>query len=318
VNGTAIPDTRRQPGETAFYGSADSKKNLWILLFSAAIVVLAAVLLAYGRDYYFLDLVDRPFSPKHADLKPSGTIGLRLGISGFIMLAMVYLYPLRKHWARLGRIGRTKNWFDFHVFLGLSAPVLISFHSAFKLHGFAGMAYWTMLALVGSGIVGRYFYAQIPRNISAAEMSLKEMQDLKLSLLNDLKIQKSISFQAVEALFRLPESQEVQAMSTLKALACMIGMDILRPFRVWSLRRSGIRADGRFPWFGGVIRTGNRELEEAILLASKQSALSGRILFLSKTQRVFHGWHIIHRPFSISFAVFVIIHVTVVTWLGYY
>ncbi len=298
--------------------NAETRQRAYLILIAAAVIGLAVAISIHGWDYYILDQSQRPFSPKHIDLKPSGKIGLRLGILGFTMLILVYLYPLRKYWRTLGQIGKTKNWFNFHVLMGLSAPVVIQFHCAFKVHGFAGMAYWTMMALVASGIVGRYFYAQIPRNISAAEMSLKEMEELKASLLESLNLEKILPQSEVEALFRLPDSREVQAMPIYSALIRMIVWDIARPFRIWSLRRHAMKAKGRFLVFWGIIPTRNPELERAIDLASKQTALSKRILFLSKTHRVFHLWHVIHRPFSLSFAAFAIIHVAVVTWLGYY
>jgi hypothetical protein len=46
------------------------------------------------------------------------------------------------------------------------------------MNGIAGVAYWIMMAAVASGVVGRYFYSKIPRHLSAAEMSLKEMEEL--------------------------------------------------------------------------------------------------------------------------------------------
>jgi hypothetical protein len=98
----------------------------------------------------------------------------------------------------------------------------------------------------------------------------------------------------------------------------MIAWDIARPFRVWALRRRKERTEGRiFSWWG-IRRTRNSELERTISLASRQAALAKRILFLSRTQQIFHLWHVIHRPFSFSLAAFVIIHITVVIWLGYY
>jgi hypothetical protein len=301
-----------------FLASAEKRQKAYLIMVASAVIALAIALSYYGWDYYILDYSQRPFSPRHEELKPSGSIGLRLGMLGLALFALVYLYPLRKYWPTLGRIGKTKNWFDFHVLLGLSAPVVITFHCAFKMHGFAGMAYWTMLALVGSGLIGRYFYAQIPRNIRATELSMQEMQDLKTSLLEGLKAQKILQPTEIERLFHLPDSAEVQSMPMLKALVRMIALDLARPFRVWSLRRRGIRRGAHSPVFGGILPTRNAELEQAIRLASRQAALSKHILFLSKTHRVFHGWHVIHRPFSLSFAAFVIIHVAVVTWLGYF
>jgi hypothetical protein len=281
------------------------------VLISALLLIPAAILLVYGSDYYSLDPATRPFSPKHEQLKSGGDLGLPLGMLGFCLFVLVYLYPLRKHWAYLGRLGITRNWFNWHVFLGLMAPVVITFHSAFKFQGFAGMAYWTMLALVCSGLIGRYIYAQIPRTINAAEMSLREMHDLKDALLNELSSPNMAWMSEAELLFHLPNSKEVQAMPLAAALGRMVWLDIVRPFRVWMLRRRVAAQKGN-SFSAGILAMKDAELENAISMAAKRAALSKRILFLSKTERVFHLWHVIHRPFSISFAAFVIIHVAVV------
>jgi hypothetical protein len=252
------------------------------------------------------------------ELKPSGRIGLRLGYLGFSLFILVFLYPLRKHWRALGRIGKTRNWFNCHVFLGLAAPLIVTFHSAFKIGGFAGMAYWTMAALVASGIVGRYIYAQIPRNISAAEMSLKEMIHLKETLLAELKSQTAFALSDIERLFHLPTAGAVESMSLMRALSQMALMDFVRPFRIWRFKNQAAKMALQSHFPAGVLTGKDKEFKKAISLVSRESKISVRILFLSKTQQVFHMWHIVHRPFSISFAVFVIIHVAVALWLGYF
>jgi hypothetical protein len=318
VSGASVETNPKEAGYTVPLSGSDKRQRIYLVLMIAAAMALTIAVSIYGLEYYILGPAQRPFSAKHPDLKPSGTIGLRLGMLGFFLFILVYLYPLRKQWSFLARIGKTKNWFDFHVLMGLVAPVVITFHSAFKIHGFAGMAYWTMIGLVVSGIIGRYFYAQIPRNISSAEMSLKEMQELKTSFLEVLSRQKVLDLLGIELLFRLPDAGEVQRMPLFRALLQMVALDIARPLRVWALRRKGRSFLQNVGTLGGIIGTTNRELERAVSLASRQAALSKRILYLSKTQRVFHLWHIVHRPFSISFAIFVIIHITVVFWLGYF
>ncbi len=294
------------------------RHRFWMILGTFLGAALAVALTAYGWDYYILDQAHRPLSAKHDYLKPSGTIGLRLGILGLVIFLLIYLYPLRKRWPALQRIGKTKNWLDFHIMLGLTAPVIVSFHCAFKIHGFAGMAYWTMIGLTVSGIIGRYFYAQIPRSIGAAEMSWKEMSGLSAQLMEELHVQKAVPASMLASIFRLPGSQEVQAMSLWRALLQMLWLDLTRPFKVCALRRRAAGWFERLTTLGGIFHTRHAELEGAIALASKQAALAKRILFLSKTHRVFHLWHVIHVPFSLSFAIFVIIHVSVVIWLGYF
>ena len=107
--------------------------------------------------------MDRPFSPKHHMLRPSGPIGLYLGFMGVALFLGIFLYPIRKHWAWLRQIGNTRHWLDIHVLMGLTAPFIIAFHSTLKFKGIAGMAFWIMFAVSVSGVVGRYLYAQIPR-----------------------------------------------------------------------------------------------------------------------------------------------------------
>lgn len=297
--------------------SAEKRQTTYLVLIAGVAAGLVCTLIIYGWDYYLLDLGERPYSMKHHSLRPSGTIGLRLGVVSFFMFVIVFLYPLRKHWRLLGRIGKTRNWFNLHILFGLIAPAVVTLHSAFKVQGFAGMAYWAMIALVVSGIIGRYFYAQIPRNIHAAEMSLKEMQDLKAQLVAELRSQGRFKGDGIEQLFCLPDSRAIQSMSLMKSIGTMLALDMTRLFNVWALRRSGLKAEGRSSLTGGVLSTRHRELEHAIRLASDQAALARQILFLSKTHTIFHWWHVIHRPFSISFGILVLIHVGVMTWLGY-
>ena len=60
-----------------------------------ALIVGVAV---YGFDYYTLGSADRPFSPKHHVLRPSGAIGIKLGFMGLTMFLAIFVYPLRKKW----------------------------------------------------------------------------------------------------------------------------------------------------------------------------------------------------------------------------
>jgi hypothetical protein len=81
-----------------------------------------------------------------------------------------------------------------------------------------------------------------------------------------------------------------------------------------------LRAAGFFAWLiavFGIFQTRNPELEFAIQTARKQASLSKRILFLSRTKQVFNLWHVVHRPFSYSFAILAILHIVVVLGMGY-
>src|ERR1700741_1557091 len=180
-------------------------------LFATLIIALTV----YGYDYYTLGLEDRPFSPKHIALRPSGVIGIKLGWLGVIMFLIIFLYPLRKAWPWLMKKGSSRPWLDYHVILGIAAPFVIAFHSSFKFAGFAGMAFWIMFAVSVSGIVGRYLYGQIPRNLKAAEMTQKELQEMQAKLGEQLATQRVLGKADLRDVLSLPSVERVQKMPTV-------------------------------------------------------------------------------------------------------
>ena len=229
---------------------------------TAAFLFLAAIAI-YGADYYILPLDQRPYSAKHELLRPSGTIGLKLGIFGTVLFFIIFLYALRKVIPWLGRIGTARHWMDFHVIAGISAPVVIAFHASFKFQGIAGVAFWIMLAVALSGIVGRYLYAQIPRSLSAAEMSLGELHDNERMLAEFLLVQSVFSEEQLRKALKAPSPERASQVGALAAIVQMLAFDLAMPFRMAKLRRlaggsAGLRS------LGGLVSSGNREVEDIV------------------------------------------------------
>jgi len=284
----------------------------WLLALSVVVVIAG-----YGYDYYALGALNRPFSPKHHLLRPSGTIGIKLGMLGVLLFFLIYLYPLRKRWGWLGRQGNSRHWLDFHVVLGATAPIIIAFHSCFKFGNIAGMAFWSMLVVTMSGFVGRYLYSQVPRGLSAAELSMKEMQEREATLQKELAEQRATFGFSVDALYQLPTAAEVAKTPMITSLLSMFLIDFKRPFRASLVR---LQEAGFGAWLFslcGLLPTRDHKLERAIRVAQKQATLSKHILFLTRTQEVFKLWHVVHRPFSYAFAILAIIHIGIALFMGY-
>ncbi len=284
----------------------------WLLALAIVLVIAG-----YGLNYYTLSAADRPFSPKHDALRPSGPVGIKLGMFGVFLFFLIYLYPLRKKWGWLARQGNSRHWLDFHVVLGTLAPIVIAFHATFKFGNIAGMAFWSMFAVTLSGFVGRYLYAQIPRNLNAAELTMKEMTEIEESMRRELAAQNLSFGKRMEKLYDLPTPQDVEHMPMLIALLYMILIDLRRPFRLSILR---LQSTGFGSWVTslfGFLRTRDSKLEHVIGVAQKQAKLSKRILFLSRTEQVFNLWHVVHRPFSYAFALLALIHIALALYMGY-
>ncbi len=289
------------------------------LLFGYAVAItLILGLTVYGFNYYTLAPADRPFSAKHTLLKPSGAIGLKLGFLGLAMFLTIFLYPLRKKWAWLGRQGSARHWLDFHVLLGLAAPFVIAFHASFKFSGFAGTAFFIMVAVSLSGIIGRYLYSQIPRSLNAAEISIGELQDMQQRLAQQLDEQSLLPQSDLRSLLRLPSREAVDRLPMLAALLYMMALDVLRAFRIASVRRHALSFGSKITTLAGLLPTRNRALERAIHTAKEEAGLSKRVLFLARSQQVFQLWHVVHKPFSYSFAALALIHIVVVFMMGYF
>src|SRR6202790_1946586 len=211
-----------------------------VLLAWLTAVAVILIIAGYGFNYYTLSAAQRPFSPKHYALRPSGPIGINLGLLGVFLFFLIYLYPLRKKWGWLARQGNSRHWLDFHVVLGTTAPIIIAFHASFKFGNIAGMAFWSMLCVTLSGFVGRYLYAQGPRTLNAAELSMKEMQEREESLRQELATQKLTFGSRMEALYDLPTPDDVEHMPMIIALLYMILIDLRRPFQISLLRLQAV------------------------------------------------------------------------------
>jgi hypothetical protein len=68
---------------------------------------------------------------------------------------------------------------------------------------------------------------------------------------------------------------------------------------------------------GGLLSSSSPEVERVVRLVRRKASFSRRVIFLGHTQRVFHLWHVIHRPFSYAFAVLAVLHIVVVMGLGF-
>jgi hypothetical protein len=298
--------------------AAERAHRIRVWIAGMAALLLCFSIGVYGFDYYRLPRELRPFSDKHELLRPSGRIGINLGILGTALFCIIFLYAFRKIIPWLGRFGTAKHWMDFHIICGVTAPIIIAFHASFKFNNIAGVAFWIMLAVAISGIAGRYLYAQIPQSLNAAKTSFQELAANEDALADALKRQTVYSEAKIARIFAMPTAEEIRKSSLLTTLAQMIFLDLRRPFQIAGMRRQAASLGQFLRSVGGLFSTGNDDIEIVVQLVRKKASLSKRILFLDQAERVFHLWHVVHRPFSYAFAVLAIIHIVNAVRLGYF
>jgi hypothetical protein len=149
-----------------------------VVLVLAYVLGLGTVLyfLATGASYYATPLGERARHPQYWTLKPGGTLGLKFGAAGLVMMTVMHLYSARKRVKKLRGLGPLRRWLDGHILMGVLGPLFVVLHSSFKVGGLVSISFWSMVAVALSGIFGRYLYLQIPRTRAGEELSLAEVE----------------------------------------------------------------------------------------------------------------------------------------------
>lgn len=128
-----------------------------------------------GSVYYSLPLEERFYHEFHETFKASGILGHGLGIVGTIMIAFgVFLYIGAKKYGWLTKLVRLKYLLEFHIYLCTLGPILVLFHTTFKFGGIVSIAFWSMVIVVLSGVVGRFLYIRLPRDWQGRELTFAD------------------------------------------------------------------------------------------------------------------------------------------------
>jgi hypothetical protein len=259
-----------------------------VLFFSAvAIVATAVVVLLFdgGWHYYATPLRVRAYHPAHRVLRPSGSVGQTLGVVGLAMMTVPVLYAVRKRWRRAARLGGMKRWLDVHIFCGTVGPVLVTFHSAMKFNGVISVAYWSMVAVMLSGFVGRYLYVRIPRSLRGTELSYAEIEAKAAGMLAELA-------------------------STGVDVGALSGIRVGRGLTGWRERSAVYHR----------LLAGGLDADRSALvvrLAAERASLLRRLAQLSRTRRLFGYWHVFHLPLVYVMFAIALVHVALAVYFGY-
>lgn len=156
---------------------AESGPGFARALLVALVLALAALAwVTWFGDYYGLSLLARIDSPWHARLKPAGSIGLPLGVLATALIAFNLAYLARRGELFGLRWGSLQRWMTSHVVTGVLALLFALLHGAMApRETVGGRALAALAVLVGTGAIGRYFYAFVPRAANGRELALEEL-----------------------------------------------------------------------------------------------------------------------------------------------
>ena len=281
--------------------------RIYIWSFIIVGLTITILLAVDGFPYYYTSIENRFFHPNHNTLKPSGMIGHGLGIVGtFMMILGVATYMIRKRKPKLVGFGYLKHWLEFHIFLCSVGPVLILYHTAFKFGGIVSVSFWSMAAVVLSGVVGRFIYVQIPRSIQGNELEIEDINTMSANLTAKLKSEFGINDIISERLESISFIHKYENVSLGKSII-LIFKDY---FRSLILLREIFK---EIDYMNLAKRKANRIKD----LVKSKIVFQRKIGMLRTMQKFFKYWHILHLPFAIIMFVIMFIHVIVTILFGY-
>jgi len=301
VHEQALPAAAAKPSRER----GRAPRNVLILSLVATILVTVVLLVTLdGWTYYRTPLGVRGYTPAHKLLRPSGQIGLALGIGGSLLMILMQAYSLRKKLKALAKVGSLPHWLDFHMFCGILGPVLITFHTSFKFNGIVSVAYWSMLLVFLSGFVGRYLYVRIPKSIRGQELSVAQVEERAAELKAEL-----VAMRLPRHLMDEVDAFEARVLPPPDRLSRWGGLlfgELHIRFSRINLRRR-IRHDG----------VGAQTLHNVIAITVERALLLRRLAYLKRTKKLFELWHVFHRPLAYVMLVIVVAHIATAIYFGY-
>lgn len=241
-------------------------------------------------------------------------LGYNLGLVGGSAMAILLLYPLRKRIRFMRAWFPLKYWFGGHMALGVIGPVLIMYHSNFHMESKNGaIAFYSMMAVFISGLVGRIIYRRIHVGLFGRKASLE-----------DVKSRLGLNAESVHSRFhKLPEIEK-KLTDFEQRVVNPSGGGLTRLFRAMTsrlysrwvryrilshLRKALTKRSKKKQWSSSEIR---RRFQLGKSIVDSYLAAVNEIAQFGLYERMFSFWHIAHVPLIFLLLVTAIIHVVAV------
>ncbi len=259
-----------------------------------------------GGDYYVTSKLSRPHHPSHDLWKPGGNIGHGLGIMGGSMMIIMFVYSLRKRVKFFRKWGKLPTWLNYHIFMGIAGPILVTFHTALKFGGLVSISYWSMVAVALSGFIGRYIYIKIPRHVSGIEFSREEFKARIEKLTDEFKEEFKLSDDDLQLIHDLSGADQIRKRGML-GIFTLFAVDISGWIK-WRRFLKLLAERGSIP--KGKMTAFRKQIRAFI-------KMNRQIAFWNAAHKLFHYWHVIHKPFAYTMIVIMFIHIAVALSLGF-
>ncbi len=279
--------------------SSNSSNALPVRLIWLAIAVIVALTWAIGRSGYYTSGSD---------------LGYYLGLAGALMMLALFSYSLRKRLAWLRRLGAMRHWFRLHMTLGILGPTLILLHARYHLGSLnAAVAFYSMLIVAGSGVVGRFIYVKIHHGLYGRQANVREMQSRLGWREGELKTRFHFAPDIENRLQTFEQGATAADRGWLRRVWQFLTMTLHARIVYWrcrhTLNRELAKHAHRREWPTEKFRA-RRRAALALIRGYLDAVID--VAQFGTYERLFSWWHILHVPLVYLLIVSAIVHVIAV------
>jgi len=229
--------------------------------------------------------------------RPGPGLSVYCGLVGTGLMVIAAIYPVFRRVKMFRWIASNTMWFDFHMMAGTVGPMFVILHSAIKLDTWVSAAFWSMIIVVISGVLGRYLYTLVPALSSGVELE---------------ELDHERAFQAARPHYPAPMSEIDRELGEQRAKAQAVAQSPSLLVAMWWLIFQDI---GKIPRTlqrrtrlkqMGVDRKARADLARR---AGRMIVIARRQVVAPKAQLLLHSWKKVHVPFTVILTGFAVFHI---------
>jgi hypothetical protein len=245
-------------------------------------------------------------------LTPKSGTGYWLGVAGATAMLLPLVYSYRKRRRRTALPGSIPTWFRIHMLLGVVGPMLVLYHSNFRLGATnSNVALFTMLIVMTSGAAGRYVYGKIHVGLNGrkalARQMFSDVREIRQELGHELEgmddLIAELSAFGRHVLDRSPPG----AFSSLWRGAVLVAQSHLLRRHIAVRVNKEIRHKAIHEGWSRAERRRRAVVSEAKICALFDAIL--KAMELRFYERLFALWHVLHLPLFFVMVAAGIVHV---------
>lgn len=250
-----------------------------------------------------------------AILDPAHGFGYALGIAGSVLMLALLAYPLRKRLKFMRAWGAVAAWFRWHMVLGIIGPTLIILHSNYTLQSAnAAVAFWVMIIVASSGLIGRYLYARVHRGLYGQKAEAREY--LEEAVANRSQLTLGSDDQGHDWNDELADF-ETRALAPQRTFFGALGASLAFDARARRVRKALLREVELTILSEAIPRNISAAQRKSLRDAARQRldryfGALGRAAHLAVYDRLFSLWHVLHMPLFVILILTAIIHIVAV------